>query len=43
MKPERYAIYMVELDPVRGSEMAKTRPPVVISMDEMNAAPGSGR
>jgi len=38
MKPERYAIYLVELDPVRGSEMAKTRPAVIVSMDDMNAA-----
>jgi len=38
MTPERYAIYMVELDPVRGSELAKTRPAVVVSRDEMNAA-----
>ena len=38
MKPERYAIWLVELDPVRGSELAKTRPAVVVSLDEMNAA-----
>jgi mRNA interferase MazF len=38
MTPERYAIYLTELDPVRGSELAKTRPAVVVSMDEMNAA-----
>jgi mRNA interferase MazF len=38
MSPERYAIYLVELDPVQGSEMAKKRPAVIVSMDEMNEA-----
>ena len=33
---ERYAIYLAGLDPVRGREIAKTRPVVVISQDEMN-------
>jgi mRNA interferase MazF len=32
----RGQVYWVELDPVRGSEMAKTRPCVVISNDEVN-------
>ena len=38
MTPKRYDIVLVGLDPVIGSEMAKTRPAVVISSDEMNAA-----
>ena len=33
---ERYAVYWVDLDPVRGSEIAKTRPAVVVSDDAMN-------
>lgn len=33
---ERYHVYRVEIDPVIGSETAKTRPAVVISDDEMN-------
>lgn len=33
---ERYAIYVANLDPVRGSEIAKTRPVVVVSHDAMN-------
>ena len=35
-KVHRYAIYWAELDPVRGSEIAKTRPVLVISPDAMN-------
>jgi mRNA interferase MazF len=38
MTPKRYDVVLVGLDPVIGSEMAKTRPAVVISSDEMNAA-----
>ena len=38
MIPKRYDIVLVGLDPVIGSEMAKTRPAVVISSDEMNAS-----
>jgi mRNA interferase MazF len=34
--PERYAIYVADLDPTRGSEIAKARPVVVVSRDEMN-------
>lgn len=34
--PKRGDVYLVELDPVRGQEMAKTRPAVVVSPDEMN-------
>ena len=33
---ERYGIYLANLDPVVGSEMAKTRPVVVISQDAPN-------
>lgn len=32
----RGQVYWVELDPVRGSEMAKTRPCVVLSTEEVN-------
>ena len=35
-KINQYDIFWVKLDPVEGSEMAKTRPCVVISPDEMN-------
>ena len=35
---ERYAIYWVDLNPVRGSELAKLRPAVVVSDNAMNAA-----
>ncbi len=34
----RFDIVLVQLDPVRGSEIRKTRPCVVISPDEMNQA-----
>ena len=34
----RFAIYLVSLDPTVGSEMQKTRPGLVVSPDEMNAA-----
>jgi mRNA interferase MazF len=33
---ERYGIYWAALDPVRGGELAKTRPVVIISDDAMN-------
>jgi mRNA interferase MazF len=33
---ERYSVYWVNLDPVRGSEIAKTRPALVVSDDAMN-------
>lgn len=33
---ERYAIFLANLDPVRGSEIAKTGPVVVVSKDDMN-------
>ena len=34
--PNRGEVYLVELDPTRGSEIRKTRPCVVISPDELN-------
>lgn len=36
MAIERYAIYLADLDPTRGREIAKTRPVVVVSQNEMN-------
>lgn len=33
---ERYGIYLADLDPTRGREIAKTRPVVIISQDAMN-------
>lgn len=36
MVTERFAVYLVNLDPTVGSEIQKTRPCVVISPDEMN-------
>ena len=36
MVTERFAVYLVNLDPTVGSEIEKTRPCVVISPDEMN-------
>ena len=33
---KRYVLYWAQLDPTRGSEIAKTRPVVVVSPDEMN-------
>lgn len=36
MVTERFAVYLVNLDPTVGSEFQKTRPCVVISPDEMN-------
>jgi mRNA interferase MazF len=38
MNAKQFDIVLVNLDPVLGSEMAKTRPAVVVSKDEMNAA-----
>jgi len=32
----QYSVYLVGLDPAKGSEMQKTRPCVVLSPDEMN-------
>lgn len=33
---ERYGIYLADLDPSRGREIAKTRPVVIVSQDVMN-------
>lgn len=33
---KRYDIFWAELDPARGSEIAKTRPVVVVSLDILN-------
>ena len=33
---KRFEVYLVDLDPTRGSEIRKTRPCLVISPDEMN-------
>jgi mRNA interferase MazF len=33
---DRYGIYLADLDPTRGREIAKTRPVVVVSLDELN-------
>ena len=33
---QRFDIYQAELDPVRGQEMAKTRPVIIVSPDEAN-------
>jgi mRNA interferase MazF len=36
MEVKQYAVYWVNLDPVVGSEVSKTRPCVIISPDDMN-------
>lgn len=36
MKIERYAVHWVNLDPVVGSEIAKTRPATIVSDNSMN-------
>ena len=41
MIPLRYGIYLANLDPVIGREIAKTRPVVVVSLDAMNAHAGT--
>jgi mRNA interferase MazF len=33
---ERYGVYLADLDPARGREIAKTQPVVVVSQDAMN-------
>ena len=38
---KRYELRWADLDPVRGAEMAKTRPVVIVSLDEMNARFGT--
>jgi len=35
---ERFAIFLVKLDPTTGAETAKTRPCVIVSPDELNRA-----
>ena len=35
-KPLRFEIFLINLDPTKGSEIKKTRPCVVISPDEMH-------
>lgn len=34
--PSRGEVYLIELDPTRGSEIRKTRPCLVVSPDELN-------
>ena len=34
----RYEIRWTTLDPIQGAEMAKTRPAVIVSLDELNRA-----
>ena len=36
--PRRFDVVLVRFDPTEGSEIRKTRPSVVVSPDEMNAA-----
>ena len=36
VKIHQYEVFWISLDPSQGSEMAKTRPCVVVSPDEMN-------
>ena len=38
---ERFAVFLVSLDPVLGAETAKTRPCVVVSPEDINDAPGT--
>ena len=38
MRFSRYDIYWVNLDPVLGSELRKTRPGVIVSLDVLNRA-----
>jgi mRNA interferase MazF len=33
---QQYEVYWISLDPAQGSEMAKNRPCVIVSPDEMN-------
>lgn len=33
---KRYDIYWIKLDPARGSELRKTRPGVIVSLDVLN-------
>ncbi|MEW6738188.1 MAG: type II toxin-antitoxin system PemK/MazF family toxin [Acidobacteriota bacterium] len=36
MEIKRFEVYLIDLDPTKGSEIQKTRPCLVISPDEMN-------
>lgn len=36
MEVSRFDVFLVKLDPARGSEIKKTRPCLIISPDEMN-------
>lgn len=36
MVVQRFEVYLVNLDPTKGSEIKKTRPCLIISPDEMN-------
>jgi mRNA interferase MazF len=38
MVVQRFAVFLINLDPTVGVEIQKTRPCVIISPDEMNAA-----
>jgi mRNA interferase MazF len=38
VKFKRYDIYWVQFDPAQGSEMRKTRPAVIVSLDVLNQA-----
>src|SRR5579862_9521597 len=38
LPPRRGEVFLVALDPTRGSEIRKTRPCVVVSPDEINAS-----
>ena len=38
MTSNRYDIHWVDLEPVRGSELRKTRPAVIVSRDVLNRA-----
>ena len=35
-RPKRGDVYLIDLDPTRGTEIQKTRPCVVVSPDELN-------
>jgi len=37
MVVDRFSVYLVELDPTKGSEIAKTRPCVVVSPNVVNS------
>ena len=36
VRPRRFEVWLVSLDPTRGTEIQKTRPCVVVSPDELN-------